>query len=264
MKYAMKIQLSDLISQNSTFFFANNWNPFWYFLSKQKHSMPFHLPHSRPIPLSFKWENQEDNVSMHFLTVNKQKAKCPHQSYHGLFRMETVVGIKMYASSTLHLSWGRAVSPIPPPLPFLMPWRMLCGFLLCFHTWPQSSPSSLDVIPDPTPSTVLSFPYTVWGRSYGLAADIPVCLRLEHFHKAVLALVNHLVTSHMKSDLCMWHWCGHPYRSSPVFLRNACPGVCPGKSWLLSPHWQMVQEDKCLPARDVLGLSQIMTKHEPR
>lgn len=154
--------------------------------------------------------------------------------------------IKIYTSSTLHLSRGRAGSPVPPLLPCLTPWRILCGCLLCSHTWPQSSPSSIDVIPDPTASTVLSFSYTAWGRSYGLAADIPVCLRLEHLRETILALVE--PCSNLSYEIRSSHVTlsrGHPYRSSPVFLRNACPNVCLGKSWLLSPHWDMVQRDKC-------------------
>lgn len=116
-------------------------------------------------------------VSFHVFSHSaqiKSQVLSLHWSYLRLFRMERVVGIKIYSSSTPHSSQGRPGPPVPPLLTFLMPWRSLSGCLLCSHTWPESSPSSLDVMPDPTPrANVLPFPYARQGRSCGLAADTP-------------------------------------------------------------------------------------------
>lgn len=170
----------------------------------------------------------------------------------------------IYARSTLHLSQGMPGSPVPPPLIFLMPWRALSSCLLCSHIWPESSPSFLDVSPDPTPSTnvLSSLTQRVGGAVVWLQTSQSFS-GWKRLHKACLALAE--PCSDISWEIWSSHvmlWCSRPYRGSPVFLRNVCPGVCPEKSWLLSPTLRHGSGRQMwwLPPQDV----QTMTRHETK
>lgn len=167
----------------------------------------------------------------------KSQVLSLHQSYLGQFRMEVLVGTKTYTSSTLHSSQGRPGSPNPPPLAFRMPWRSFSSCLLCSHTWPESLPPSLDIMPDPTPSC---------GPAVDIPGWKPLCKASLAWAERCSNISHEIWSSHAMLP------CGHLYKGSPMCPRNACPGVCAKKSWLPLPTlrhssggqmWWLPQQD---------------------
>lgn len=147
--------------------------------------------------------------------------------------MEIVVGISVYTTALpcISLQAGHALLSLLPS-PLSCPGEASLPASSALTPDPNPHPPSLTRCHIPHPVHMSFLPLTQrWGRSCGLAADIPgwKCLC-----KASLAWDE--CCSNTSGEICSSDAmvpCGHLCKGSPVFLRNTHPGICVKKIWLV-------------------------------